>query len=165
MTTHDLHSTTETTAPAQDAGLSGLAWLLERFVNSVPGARRVLLLSRDGLPLIDTGQNQTWADTQAAAVSGISALAASVLGPDGRRAGDPRQVVAEYDGFYLVVQSTGRSRGIFPQRENTVGTVLCVLAGREASMSRIGQEMADLVTSFAPYIEVPVREMPGADAP
>jgi len=162
MTTHDPHTTTETAAPVQDAG-SGLTWLLERFVETVPGARRALLLSRDGLPLIDTGQNQTWADTQAAAVSGISALAASVLGPDGRRAGDPRQVMAEYEDFYLVVQSTGESWGVFPQRQGTVNTVLCVLAGREASMSRIGQEMADLVTSFAPYIEVPVREVPGAD--
>lgn len=163
MTSHDMNSATGIGSAVQDAGMSGLTWLLERFVDSVPGAERALLLSRDGLPLVDTGNNQTWADKQSAAVSGIAGLTASVLAPDGRRAGDPRQVMVEYDDFWLFVQSTGESRGVFPQRQTTVATVLCVLAGRGASVGRIGEEMAELVASFAPYIAVPVREVQEAD--
>ena len=125
-----------------------LDWLLRGLVEHVPHNRSAVLLSSDGVATASYGLGQDPADQLSAIASGLFSLARTAAvrfgGSDG-----VRQVVAELDDTLLFVSSAG------------FGSVLTVLADREADVGVIGYEMAQLVKSVRPFLTTPARQ-PGA---
>lgn len=143
-----------------------VTWLLRRFAVEVSGVTHAVLLSRDGLRLSDSEVDKDWADELSAAVSGVASLAANVTGPT--RAKRPaRQVIIERDDCFLFIQGAGRSSAFrnFPgHTRGMVDTVLAVIAYPDADVGSVGFEMGRLVEKFAPYMDIPVRQVPGDEA-
>jgi predicted regulator of Ras-like GTPase activity (Roadblock/LC7/MglB family) len=124
---------------------SDLAWLLRGLVEHVPHTRSAVLLSADGLTSAAHGLGPDNADQLSAIASGMFSIARSAAvrfgGSDG-----VRQVVAELDDTLLFVSSAG------------FGSVLTVLADREADAGVLGYEMAQLVKSVRPFLAMPARQ-------
>jgi predicted regulator of Ras-like GTPase activity (Roadblock/LC7/MglB family) len=127
---------------------SDLGWLLRRLVEGVPHTRSAVLLSADGLPTASHGLTPDLADQMSAIASGLFSLARTAAVRFGDSDG-VRQVVAELDDSLLFVSSAG------------FGSVLTVLASREADAGVLGYEMAQLVKSVRPFLSTPARQ-PGA---
>lgn len=142
-------------------GIKGLTWSLQQFVADAQGVTHAVLVSRDGLVLLDSGVEKDWADELAAGVSGIISITANLTGPDHGKA-DPRQVVIERDDCFLLLQYTGSSAA-FRHQGRLVDTILAVVAAPSADMGTVGYEMGRLVDRFAPYMDVPVRAADGSD--
>src|SRR6478609_3479032 len=127
---------------------SNLSWLLQGLMDQVPHTRSAVLLSADGLAIAAHGLGQDAADQLSAIASGMFSLARTAAvrfgGSDG-----VRQVVAELDDALLFVSSAG------------YGSVLTVLADREADAGVLGYEMSQLVKSVRPFLATPARQ-PGA---
>lgn len=121
-----------------------LDWLLRRLVEDVPHTRSAVLLSADGLPTASHGLTPDLADQLSAIASGLFSLARTAAVRFGDSDG-VRQVVAELDDWLLFVSSAG------------FGSVLTVLASREADAGVLGYEMAQLVKSVRPFLATPVR--------
>jgi predicted regulator of Ras-like GTPase activity (Roadblock/LC7/MglB family) len=136
---------------AQPARDKDLGWLLRGLVESVPHTRSAVLLSADGLSTAAYGLGHDHADQMSAIASGLFSLARTA----GVRFGGSdvvRQVVAELDDTLLFVSSAG------------YGSVLTVLAGREADAGVLGYEMGQLVKSVRPFLATPARR-PGETVP
>lgn len=171
MTSYDTAFTTnsagaaESTAQADDP-LSDMAWLLNRFVEVTPGVTHAVLLSRDGIKLLDSEVDKDWAESLAAAMSGVASLTANVTGPSSQKM-EPLQVVIERPDCFFFVQSAGRSKnfenvpGILPGQ--FVDTVLCVIATPGADVGSVGYETGQLIGRFAEFMNVSVRRA-GDDA-
>jgi len=133
---------------AQPPREQDLGWLLRGLVENVPHTRSAVLLSADGLATAAHGLGPDQADQMSAIASGLFSLARTAAvrfgGSDG-----VRQVVAELDDTLLFVSSAG------------YGSVLAVLADREADAGVLGYEMAQLVKSVRPFLVTPARQ-PGA---
>lgn len=141
-------------SPAQD-----MAWLLRQFVADVPGVTHAVLLSRDGLRLLDSEVDKDWADELSAALSAMASIAASITGPSHRKA-PARQVVIERDDCLVFLQSAGQSAAFGGRPSNEGGlvdTVLAVIAATDADAGTAGFEMGRLVQKFAPFMQIPVR--------
>ncbi|MFI8872256.1 roadblock/LC7 domain-containing protein [Streptomyces sp. NPDC055243] len=150
-------------APASEATASGqrkdMAWLLLQFADEVPGVTHAVLLSRDGLRLLDSDVAKDWADELSAALSGVASLAANITGPSHKKS-PARQVVIEREDCLFFVQSAGRSAAFegHPGNERgVVDTVLAVVTTAHADAGTVGFEMGRLVQKFAPYMQIPVR--------
>jgi predicted regulator of Ras-like GTPase activity (Roadblock/LC7/MglB family) len=128
-----------------------LGWLLRGLVEGVPHARSAVLLSADGMATAAHGLGPDHADQLSAIASSLFSIARSAAATFGGSDG-VRQVVAELDDTLLFVSSAGH------------GSVLTVLAGREADPGVAGYEMAQLVKSVQPFLATPVRQ-PGPGAP
>jgi predicted regulator of Ras-like GTPase activity (Roadblock/LC7/MglB family) len=127
--------------PAGESDLSGrLCSLLER----VPYARSAVLLSADGLTTAVQGLSSDDADNLSAIASGLFSIARSAATKFGGSDG-VRQVVAELDDTLLFVSAAG------------FGSVLAVLADREADAGVLGYEMFQLVKSVRPFLSTIVR--------
>lgn len=126
----------------------GLDWLLRRLVEEVPHTRSAVLLSADGLPTASHGLTPDLADQMSAIASGLFSLARTAAVRFGDSDG-VRQVVAELDDSLLFVSSAG------------FGSVLTVLAAREADAGVLGYAMTQLVKSVRPFLATPARQ-PGA---
>jgi predicted regulator of Ras-like GTPase activity (Roadblock/LC7/MglB family) len=127
--------------PNQDSNLS---WLLGGLIERVPHTRTVVLLSSDGLTKAVHGIDADSADHLAAIASGLFSLARST----GLKFGGSdvvRQVVAELEDHALFVSSAG------------FGSVLAVMASREADAGVLGYEMAQLIKSVRPFLSTPAR--------
>jgi predicted regulator of Ras-like GTPase activity (Roadblock/LC7/MglB family) len=124
-----------------------LGWLLSGLVERVPRTRSVVLLSADGLPIAFHGLGTDAADQLSAIASGLLSLARSAAVRFGRSDG-VRQVVAELDDTLLFVSSAG------------FGSVLTVVADREADAGVLGYEMSQLVKSIRPFLTTPPRNGP-----
>lgn len=122
----------------------GLAWLLRGLVERVPRTRGAVLLSSDGLTTAAHGVDSDGADHLAAIASGLFSIARSAAARFGGSDG-VRQVVAELDDTLLFVSSAG------------FGSVLTVLADREADAGVLGYEMSQLVKSVRPFLATPAR--------
>ncbi|MGW0822536.1 roadblock/LC7 domain-containing protein [Streptomyces sp. NPDC002845] len=136
-----------------------MTWLLKEFASSVPGVTHVLLLSRDGLRLLDSDMYPDWADKLAAGFSGIASLTANIPGPGNAKV-SPQQIIIEREDALFFLQSAGTSRAFEDHPGNTRGevdTVLAVLARPDADVGTVGYEMGRLVGQFAPYMAIPVR--------
>ncbi|WP_326812443.1 roadblock/LC7 domain-containing protein [Streptomyces scopuliridis] len=121
-----------------------LDWILESFVERVPGAFCAVLASGDGVRRGTHGLDTDSADHLSAIVTGLRSLAKGV----GKVTGTPgqvRQVVVEHDSALLFVSAAGR------------GSVLGVLADHDADANVVGHEMAALVTSLREHLGTPVR--------
>ena len=123
---------------------SDLDWLLRGLVERVPHTRSAVLLSADGLTSAAHGLGPDSADQLAAIASGLFSIARSAANRLGRREG-VRQVLAELDDTLLFVSSAG------------FGSVLTVVADREADAGVLGYEMAQLVKSVRPFLATPAR--------
>jgi predicted regulator of Ras-like GTPase activity (Roadblock/LC7/MglB family) len=132
--------------PAQESDLS---WLLRSLLDRVPHSRSAVLLSADGLTTAVHGLSPDDADHLSAIASGLISIARSAAAKFGGSDG-VRQVVAELDDTLLFVTSAG------------FGSVLTVLADREADAGVLGYEMFQLVKSVRPFLGTTVR---GAPAP
>ncbi|MFF1602889.1 roadblock/LC7 domain-containing protein [Streptomyces mirabilis] len=169
MSTHPAMNNVTGDAPASETTASGqrdnMAWLLRQFASDVPGVTHAVLLSRDGLRLLDSDVDKDWADELSAALSGVASLAANVTGPSHKKR-PARQVVIERDDCLFFVQSAGRSAAFenHPGNERgVVDTVLAVIATTDADAGTVGYETGRLVQRFAPYMQIPVRVGTGAE--
>jgi predicted regulator of Ras-like GTPase activity (Roadblock/LC7/MglB family) len=125
-----------------------LGWLLRGLVEHVPHTRSAVLLSADGLPTAAYGLEPDSADHLSAIASGLFSLARTAAVRFGG-AGGVRQVVAELEDTLMFVSSAG------------FGSVLAVLAAREADVGVLGYEMSQLVKGVRPFLATPARR-PGA---
>lgn len=154
---------TVTGAPVPETTASGqrdnMAWLLRQFADDTRGVTHAVLLSRDGLRLLDSDVDKDWADELSAAISGVASLAANISGPSHKKR-PARQVVIERDDCLFFVQSSGRSAAFDNRPGNERGevdTILAVIATTDADAGAVGFEMGRLVAKFAPYMLIPVR--------
>lgn len=169
MSTHPAMNNVTGDAPASETTARGqrdnMAWLLRQFAAEVPGVTHAVLLSRDGLRLLDSDVDKDWADELSAALSGVASLAANITGPSHKKR-PARQVVIERDDCLFFVQSAGRSAAFenHPGNERgVVDTVLAVIATTDADAGTVGYETGRLVQRFAPYMQIPVRVGTGAE--
>ncbi|MGJ5751508.1 putative regulator of Ras-like GTPase activity (Roadblock/LC7/MglB family) [Streptomyces puniciscabiei] len=163
MSTHPEMNNMPGLAPASEATASGqrenMAWLLRQFASETPGVTHAVLLSRDGLRLLDSDVDKDWADELSAALAGVASLAANITGPTHKKR-PARQVVIERDDCLFFVQSAGRSaafEGHPGSERGVVDTVLAVITAMDADAGTVGFEMGRLVQKFAPYMQIPVR--------
>ncbi|MEU9068892.1 roadblock/LC7 domain-containing protein [Streptomyces sp. NPDC048306] len=168
MSTHPATSNVTGDMPASATTTSGqrdsMVWLLRQFASETPGVTHAVLLSRDGLRLLDSDVDKDWADELSAAFSGIASLAANITGPSHKKR-PARQVIIERDDCLFFVQSAGRS-AVFdthPGEDGEVDTILAVIATRDADAGTVGFEMGRLVQKFAPYMVIPVRGGTGGE--
>lgn len=169
MSTHPAMNNVTDGTPASATTASGqrdsMAWLLRQFAAETPGVLHAVLISRDGLRLLDSDVDKDWADELSAAFSGIASLAANITGPTCKKR-PSRQVIIERDDALFFVQSAGRSAAFdnHPGNERgEVDTILAVIATRDADAGTIGFEMGRLVHKFAPYMVIPVRVGTGGE--
>ncbi|QNT91806.1 roadblock/LC7 domain-containing protein [Streptomyces griseofuscus] len=163
MNTHPATSNVTGDAPASATTTSGqrdgMAWLLRQFAAETPGVTHAVLISRDGLRLLDSDVDKDWADELSAAFSGVASLAANITGPSHKKR-PARQVIIERDDCLFFVQSAGRSAAFDNHPGNDRGevdTILAVIATRDADAGTVGFEMGRLVQKFAPYMLISVR--------
>ncbi|MET8123995.1 roadblock/LC7 domain-containing protein [Streptomyces sp. NPDC005231] len=163
MSTHPEMTNVTGVAPTSEATPShqreDMAWLLRQFAADVPGVTHAVLLSRDGLRLLDSEVDKDWADELSAALSGVASLAANITGPSHQKR-PARQVIVERDDCLFFVQSAGRSvafEGHPGNERGEVDTVLAVIATTDADAGAVGFAMGRLVAKFARYMQIPVR--------
>ncbi|WP_241990085.1 MULTISPECIES: roadblock/LC7 domain-containing protein [unclassified Streptomyces] len=149
MSTHPASSTPASKTTA-DEDRDDIAWLLREFATDTTGVTHVVLLSRDGLRLLDSEVDRGWADSLAASVSGLASLAGGFTGPGGRRC-PARQVLIERDDCLIFVRNAGRSSA-FDNQPGGVDTILAVVAAVDSDAHTIGFSMGRLVGRLAPYM-------------
>ena len=169
MSTHRAMDNVTDDAPATEASARGqrdnMAWLLRQFASDVMGVTHAVLLSRDGLRLLDSDVEKDWADELSAAFSGVASLSANITGPN-RTKWPARQVVIEREDCLFFLQGAGRSAAFdhHPGNERgAVDTILAVIAATDADAGTVGFEMARLVKKFAPYMLIPARVGTGGE--
>lgn len=142
------HDTLTTTPHGRD-----LSWLLEAFVQRVPGAQQAVLASRDGVKLALAGLSADDADRMSAVMSGLYSLGRGEVKETG---GDVRQMVIEHDAGYLYVMSAG---GQMPPEAGpaVVGSVLGIRTSLDADPGVVGHEMAALITGVNEHLLTPTR--------
>ncbi|MYR58062.1 roadblock/LC7 domain-containing protein, partial [Streptomyces sp. SID625] len=113
--------------------------------------------------LMDSGIEKDWADTLAAAISSMYALASHVTGPAGQRSAAQLVFIERADGM-LFLQAAGSSSFQHSALASLQDTVLCVLAGPEADVGTTTHEMQRLVARFGAYMDVPVRAAANTEA-
>lgn len=147
-------------SPQQEMG-----WLLQTFAGDVPGVTHAVLISRDGMRLLDSDVDKDWADELAAAISGVASLAANTTGPTHHKR-PARQVLIEREDCLFLLQSAGGSKMFANQSgmRGVVDTILLVITDPNADVGTVGYEMSRLIDKFAPYMEIPVRVTPSGDA-
>jgi hypothetical protein len=114
------------------AGGSELDWLLDDFVDRVPGASSAVVVTADGLVLCISAQiSSESADQLAAITSGLASLSdGAALFFD---AGGARQLIVEMDGGFLFVARVSD------------GSVLAVMCESSCDIGLIGYEMSLLI--------------------
>ncbi|BDH07143.1 roadblock/LC7 domain-containing protein [Streptomyces seoulensis] len=136
-----------------------MKFLLTKFVAENPAVTHAVLVSRDGLKLLDSDVDPDWADALAATISGMASLGAAFTGPSNRRV-DPNQILVERGDCFLFLQHAGASN-VFPttpgRRDAQTGTILGVIAAPNADLAAIGYQMASLIERFRPYLTVDAR--------
>ncbi|GGS93434.1 roadblock/LC7 domain-containing protein [Streptomyces chromofuscus] len=144
MQAEGTHPTSDPAAAAR-AQLEGL---LTSFITRIPGAQQALLGTGDGLKLAFTEQHVDDADTLAATISGLFALARQQF--KGAKGG-VRQVVVEHDAGSLFLMSAGLVN------EAVLGTVLAVVTTPEADPGQVGHEMEMLIKALDEHLIIQAR--------
>ncbi|MFH9862262.1 roadblock/LC7 domain-containing protein [Streptomyces sp. NPDC017202] len=160
-THHETGTVTGVSAPENSPSgqRDNMAWLLRQFAGDTPGVTHAVLLSRDGLRLLDSDVDKDWADELSAAISGVASLASNITGPSHKKR-PARQIIIERDDCLYFVQSAGCSAAFDNRPGNERGeveTILLVVATTDADAGSVGFEMGRLVAKFAPYMKIPVR--------
>ncbi|MFF3976626.1 roadblock/LC7 domain-containing protein [Streptomyces sp. NPDC001828] len=155
--------TEDTSAPHAERTASGMRgdmhWLLRHFVAEVAGVTHAVLLSRDGLRLLDSEVDKDWADKLSAGISGIASIANNFTGPSKQKR-PASQVIIERDDCLIFVQSAGGSTAFdnHPGGKTVTETVLGVVTTTDADAGNVGFEIGRLVQKFATYMQIPVRD-------
>ncbi|HEY4378238.1 MAG TPA: roadblock/LC7 domain-containing protein [Acidimicrobiales bacterium] len=114
------------------AAARNVNWLVENFVDRVPGVTEAVVVASDGLPMaVSRGLGRDAADRFAAVASGLIGLAYGAAGRFG--GGAVSQIVIEMENAFLFV--TGISDG----------SCLAVVASTACDVGLVGYEMAVLV--------------------
>ncbi len=120
-------------------------WLVNNFVDRVPGVTEAVVVSSDGLPMAkSTGLDRDAADRFAAVASGLIGLAYGAAGRFG--GGAVHEVVIEMEHAFIFV--TGISDG----------SCLAVVATSNCDVGLVGYEMALLVERVGPTLTPELRE-------
>jgi hypothetical protein len=133
-------------------GESELDWLLDDFVDRVPGASSAVVVAADGLILVLSAQIPDDATDQLAAItSGLASLtdgAAQFYG-----AGSVRQVIVEMDGGFLFVARVSD------------GSVLALMCESSCDIGLVGYEMSLLIGRIGDVLtpELRAKLRPPAD--
>ncbi|MDX1448019.1 MAG: roadblock/LC7 domain-containing protein [Acidimicrobiia bacterium] len=131
-------------------GAESLNWLIVRFVEGVPAVREAVVVSSDGLPLaVSSGMERETAERLSAVASGLIGLAYGSAGRFG--AGAVTNVIIEMERGWLFV--TGIRDG----------SLLCVVAARDADIGTIGYEMALFADRAGDVLTPQVRDELKAD--
>ncbi|MCU1452346.1 MAG: hypothetical protein JWN46_492 [Acidimicrobiales bacterium] len=132
------------------AAARNVNWLLENFVDRVPGVSEAVVVSADGLPMaVSRNLGRDAADRFAAVASGLIGLAYGAAGRFG--GGAVTQIVIEMEHAFMFV--TGISDG----------SCLAVVAGISADVGLVGYEMAVLVERAGAVLTPELRaELQGA---
>jgi len=125
-------------------------WLINSFVERVPGVSEAVVVSADGLPMaVSQGLDRDAADRFAAVASGFIGLAYGAAGRFG--GGQVTQIIIEMEHAFLFV--TGISDG----------SCLAVVADSSSDVGLIGYEMAVLVERCGQVLTPELRaELHGA---
>jgi predicted regulator of Ras-like GTPase activity (Roadblock/LC7/MglB family) len=111
---------------------NNINWLINNFVERVPGVQEAVVVSSDGLPMAaSTGLDRASADRFAAVSSGLIGLAYGAAGRFG--GGAVNEVIVEMENAFIFV--TGISDG----------SSLAVVASAQCDVGLVGYEMALLV--------------------
>ncbi len=120
-------------------------WLVNSFVERVPGVSEAVVVSSDGLPMAkSSGLDRDAADRFAAVASGLIGLAYGAAGRFG--GGAVHEVVIEMENAFIFV--TGISDG----------SCLAVVASASCDVGLVGYEMALLVDKVGPVLTPELRE-------
>lgn len=126
------------------ADAKNVSWLIENFVDRVPGVNEAVVVSSDGLPIATSrGLDRDAADRFAAVTSGLIGLAYGAAGRFG--GGAVSQVLIEMERALLLV--TGISDG----------STLAVMADAECDVGLVGYEMAVLVEKCGQVLTPEIR--------
>lgn len=113
-------------------GATNINWLINSFVEQVPGVTECVVVSADGLPMaMSHGLDRASADRFAAVASGLIGLAYGAAGRFG--GGAVHEVIVEMEHAFIFV--TGISDG----------SSLAVVAAASCDVGLVGYEMAMLV--------------------
>lgn len=138
---------TEPRSPRQD-----LHWLLDSFVDQVPGISHSIVVSADGLPMSSSrGFPAERADQLAAIAAGLSSLTQGAARCFD--AGAVRQMVVEMEMGYLFVMAVGD------------GSCLAALASPTSDLGLIGYEMSLLVSRVGPVLTPVARSQSASPTP
>ncbi|MFK0142699.1 roadblock/LC7 domain-containing protein [Streptomyces murinus] len=152
----NITSDTANTAGNDGAGpAQEMDWLLRQFAANTPGVTHAVLLSRDGMRLLDSDIDKDWADSLAAVFSGLASLAANVPGPTNEPA-SVSQLLVERTDCVVLLRSAGGTTA-FPHQLGVTDTILAVITSPDADINNVAYEMDRLVRVFASFMEVPVR--------
>lgn len=114
------------------AEASNLNWLLDSFVEKVPGVVDAVVVSSDGLLMaMSPGIGRAGGDQLAAVASGLNSLTAGAARCFG--GGDVDQVVVELRAGYMLFMSISD------------GSSLAVLSTKQCDVGMVGYEMSMLV--------------------
>ncbi len=129
---------------------TNLDWLINNFVDQVPGIANTILVASDGLPLAKSrGFPIDRADQLAAVASGLTSLAQGASRCF--EAGGVRQMLVEMEQGYLFVMSVSE------------GSCLAALAAASCDIGLVGYEMSLLVSRVGAALTPAVRaELSGA---
>ncbi|MGN6693560.1 MAG: roadblock/LC7 domain-containing protein [Aquihabitans sp.] len=132
------------------AAARNVNWLVEHFVDHIPGVSEAVVVSADGLPMaVSKGLDRDAADRFAAVASGLIGLAYGAAGRFG--GGSVTQIMIEMENNFLFV--TGISDG----------SCLAVVASANCDVGLIGYEMAVLVERAGAVLTPELRqELQGA---
>lgn len=132
------------------AAARNINWLVENFVDRVPGVTEAVVVSADGLPMaVSRGLDRDTGDRFAAVASGLIGLAYGAAGRFG--GGAVTQIVIEMENAFLFV--TGISDG----------SSLAIVADASADVGLVGYEMAVLVERAGAVLTPELRvELQGA---
>lgn len=121
-----------------------LRWLLDNFVDQVPGIAHSIVVSADGLPMSSSrGFPNERADQLAAIAAGLSSLTQGAARCFD--AGTVRQMVVEMEQGYLFVMAVGD------------GSCLAALASPSSDLGLVGYEMALMVARVGPVLTPSAR--------
>ncbi|MFG3199822.1 roadblock/LC7 domain-containing protein [Streptomyces sp. NPDC048208] len=158
--------TTTSNLPGATSGRQDMEWLLKEFATANGEVTHAVLLSRDGLRLLDSGVDKDWADELAAGISGLASLGKNLTGPTHAKV-PPKLMFVERDDCFFLIQGAGRSTAFGDQPGTTRGvldTILVVITTPKANVGTVSYEIGRLVAKFAPYMETSVRVAAGDDA-
>lgn len=122
----------------------GLNWLLNSFLERIPGASGATVVTADGLVLATSDQiAEDTADQLAAIASGLASLT------DGAAqcfsAGPVKQLIVEMAGGYLFLSRISD------------GSILAVMCGPSCDIGQVGYEMSTLVARIGQVLTPALR--------
>lgn len=137
------------TQPLPGGNGSDVSWLIENFVQQVPGIAHSVVASADGLLMASSAAlPRDRADQLAAIATGVASLtqgAATVF-----EGGRVSQTVVEMEsGFLIVMAASG-------------GSCLATLASQSCDIGQVGYEMALLVERVGEVLTPQLRAQAGA---